>query len=344
MQRHFENYNGKNSILTLHILRLPLLLLLLVLVANFNLISLQAEPLNPKNNSPAAVIEDDTITVGSIDALILSNPQYAPMEKMLSADDEKLKQLRSMVLESLIDRTLLLNAAKKSEAVSKEAAAEKVAELIQENGGEEKLNAMLKQRGTSYSEFVDNLTGDIIISEYINKDLGKGFAVTEADSKKFFEEHKERFSKGKTVRARHILVKTEKDANKEELAAAEKEVNSLYEQVKKEGNDFAAIAKKHSSCPSAAKGGDLGFFEAKQMVPEFSAAAFSLKPGEISKPVKTQFGYHVIKVEEVKDAQTADFKSAQPAIEQQLEAKAKSEIAQKKIKELRAENKIEILL
>lgn len=85
------------------------------------------------------------------------------------------------------------------------------------------------------------------------------------------------------VRACHILVSTEDEAN-------------FILRELKAGKDFGELAKKHSACPSKAQGGDLGFFGKGQMVKEFEDAAFTQKVGEVSKPVKTQFGYHLIKV------------------------------------------------
>jgi peptidyl-prolyl cis-trans isomerase C len=90
------------------------------------------------------------------------------------------------------------------------------------------------------------------------------------------------------VRARHILVKTEDEAK-----------TILYD-VTVGKKDFGAVAMEKSMCPSKKNGGDLGWFGRNMMVKEFEVAAFALKPGEISKPVKTQFGWHIIKVEEVK--------------------------------------------
>ena len=88
------------------------------------------------------------------------------------------------------------------------------------------------------------------------------------------------------IHARHILVKTEDEA-----------LQALYDVT--HGKDFGEVAKEKSTCPSKKEGGDLGWFGRNQMVKEFETAAFALKPGEISKPVKTQFGWHIIKVEEV---------------------------------------------
>ena len=90
------------------------------------------------------------------------------------------------------------------------------------------------------------------------------------------------------IKAKHILVQTEDKAR------------GIYEQIKK-GKSFEALAKEYSSCPSKANGGDLGFFGKGQMVKEFESAAFSLKKGEVSKPVKTKFGFHIIKVTETEE-------------------------------------------
>jgi len=85
------------------------------------------------------------------------------------------------------------------------------------------------------------------------------------------------------VRASHILVSKEQEAN------------NLLNQINS-GVNFEKLAKKHSQCPSGKKGGDLGFFGRGQMVPAFENAAFSMKPGQVSQPIQTQFGYHLIKV------------------------------------------------
>jgi peptidyl-prolyl cis-trans isomerase C len=85
------------------------------------------------------------------------------------------------------------------------------------------------------------------------------------------------------VRASHILVKTENEAN------------NILNKIKT-GSDFAELAKAHSDCPSARKGGDLGYFSKGQMVKEFENTAFTLQRGQVSDPVKTQFGYHIIMV------------------------------------------------
>src|SRR5436305_4950527 len=118
------------------------------------------------------------------------------------------------------------------------------------------------------------------------------------------------------VHARHILVETEDQAKK------------VTEDLKK-GADFAELAKKESKDPGASDGGDLGFFTKEQMVPEFSTVAFALEPGKISDPVKTQFGWHIIKVEEKRTRKAPDFEQVKPQIETYVVRKAQADYVAK---------------
>jgi peptidyl-prolyl cis-trans isomerase C len=141
-------------------------------------------------------------------------------------------------------------------------------------------------------------------------------ATTDENMKKVYEEAAKQISGEQEVHARHILVETEDQAKKVE------------EQLKK-GADFAELAKKESKDPGASDGGDLGFFTKDQMVPEFSTAAFALEPGKISDPVKTQFGWHVIKVEEKRTRKPPDFEQVKPQIETYVVRKAQADYVAK---------------
>lgn len=143
--------------------------------------------------------------------------------------------------------------------------------------------------------------------------------------KKYYDEQIGQLKPVEEVRARHILVEGEEDAKK--IAAR-----------LKGGEDFAKIAKEASKDPgSGAEGGDLGFFTKDRMVPEFAEAAFAMKPGEISQPVKSQFGWHVIKVEERRMKPLPTFDQVKDRIAQALAAKAQTDYLQG----LRAAAKIE---
>ncbi|CAN5122280.1 peptidylprolyl isomerase [soil metagenome] len=149
-------------------------------------------------------------------------------------------------------------------------------------------------------------------------------ALTDDNMKKVYDDAAKQITGEQEVHARHILVETEDEAKKVE------------EELKK-GADFAELAKKTSKDPGAADGGDLGFFTKDQMVPEFSAVAFAMEPGKISDPVKSQFGWHVIKVEEKRNRKAPDFAQVKPQIEQYVIRKAQADY----VTSLRAGAKIE---
>ena len=141
-------------------------------------------------------------------------------------------------------------------------------------------------------------------------------ATTDEAMKKVYDEAAKQIEGEQEVHARHILVETEDEAK-----AIEAEL--------KKGADFAELAKKKSKDPGAADGGDLGFFTKDQMVPEFSTVAFALEPGKISDPVKSQFGWHVIKVEEKRSRKAPDFDQVKAQIETYVTRKAQAEYVAK---------------
>jgi peptidyl-prolyl cis-trans isomerase C len=151
-------------------------------------------------------------------------------------------------------------------------------------------------------------------------------AVTDASMHKVYDDAVKQMGGEKEVRARHILVATEEEAK------------AIVEDLKK-GGDFAEIAKQKSKDTSAAQGGDLDYFTKSQMVPEFAEAAFKMEKGQVSEPVKTQFGWHVIKVEDMRDKQPPPFESVKGQIETYLTRKAQAEFVAK----LRQDAKIERL-
>jgi len=158
----------------------------------------------------------------------------------------------------------------------------------------------------------------ILAQEYVMKEIEKKINVTDAEVKAYFEKNKAEFSEPESVKASHILVKVPQDADEKAWKDAEAKIKDIKKKLDG-GADFAKLAQEMSDDPgSKAKGGDLGFFSKGRMVPEFEAAAFALKPGEVSQPVKTPFGYHLIKVVEKKDAHEKSFDEVKDQVKQNL--------------------------
>jgi len=151
-------------------------------------------------------------------------------------------------------------------------------------------------------------------------------AVTDAELHRVYEEASKQMGQEEEVRARHILVESEQEAN--EIVTA-----------LKNGADFAELAKQKSKDPGASEGGDLGYFTKDQMVPEFANVAFQMHPGQLYNPVKTQFGWHVIRLEDKRVRQAPPFDEVKAQIENYVVRKAQAEL----ITKLRADGKVERL-
>ncbi|KXB70552.1 peptidylprolyl isomerase [Peptoniphilus sp. DNF00840] len=155
--------------------------------------------------------------------------------------------------------------------------------------------------------------------------LGKLLATAEVkdeDIKKFYEENKDAFKQAESADASHILV------------AEEDKAREIYEKIKN-GGDFEELAREFSTCPSKEKGGDLGTFTRGQMVKEFEDAVFENEVGTITEPVKTQFGYHIIKVNKKNPARELTFDEVKDKIVEQVRRQKEQEIYNKKITELK---------
>jgi len=220
------------------------------------------------------------------------------------------QQLKQKVLDQLVMQELIYGDAKKQGITKSKEYKEELA----------KITKTIKQR---------------LAIQLWQKKLLDGIKISDAELKKYYNNNKQEFMQKEAVHARHILVKDEATAK-----AIINELKSLHGDALKQR--FIELAKSKSTGPSGKNGGDLGYFSKGQMVPAFEKAAFSMKPGEITKtPVKTQFGYHVIMVEDKKAAQTKSFAEVKPYIEQRLKMEKFKKVMQQKMDSLKAKAKIQ---
>jgi len=223
---------------------------------------------------------------------------------------EKQAEFRKQVLEQLIAKELVYDDAKKSGLLEA---------------------ADFKER---YEEVTSRIKKEVAIQVWQKREFDK-IAISEKDKKEYYDANKEEFAEDESVRARHILVDSESDA-KSIIA----QLKSLKGDALK--NKFMEIAKEKSTCASAPEGGDLGYFSEGQMVPEFNDKAFSMKSKEITlEPVKTQFGYHVIYIEDKRPKTTRSFSEVKAAIEQRLKVEKAKSVMLEKMKELEKRAKIQ---
>lgn len=163
-----------------------------------------------------------------------------------------------------------------------------------------------------------------VLKQYaINKVLSS-VSLTEEDKKAFFEANKASFNKPETASAKHILVDDEEKAN------------DILAKINSGEVSFEDAAAQHSSCPSKDAGGDLGDFSKGQMVPEFEEAVFSMNKGELRGPVKTQFGYHIIKLDDLQKGGESTYEEVEAEIEKTLMYQKQNEVYTNKINDLKS--------
>ncbi|MFQ5788028.1 MAG: peptidylprolyl isomerase [Thermodesulfobacteriota bacterium] len=168
------------------------------------------------------------------------------------------------------------------------------------------LETLLEEQGGSIEELRVAMDISLSLDEYLER------TTSEEETKKYFTENIGNFN-GETVTASHILVDTRNIKDEEKLNQAKEKIEELKKELDN-GADFAKLAEKNSDCPSAKNGGDLGVIVRGQMVDEFEDAAFNTEVNTVSEPVKTQFGYHIIKVTDKQEGKDVTFEETQDKV------------------------------
>jgi len=184
-------------------------------------------------------------------------------------------------------------------------------------------------KGKDIEDKLQDLKKRLIVESFLKKKVESDAQLSDADLKKFYEQNIDKFKAGEQVKASHILVK------------AEAEANEILAKIKAGGN-FEELAKKHSADSSAAKGGDLGWFGKGAMVPPFEKAAMALKEGQVSGVVKSDFGFHIIKLTGKRAAGTRPFEEVKEQIKAALMPSKQQEVFLKLKEELKKNAKINI--
>ncbi len=324
-----------------------------------------------KSQEAIIKVNDQTITQAQFDQLF-DKQSSGGMLAAMGIDVKKDKNsfiyllIKDRVINELIVKTLLnAEIEKRGIKVTNKDVDDAIKEIVDKLGSKEQLNTLLKEHGVSNSDFRKDLKEEVKMKK-LAKELGVP-AVSDADAKNFYNKNIDKFKYPDKVRASHILISVnpqeikeiiksdEKNKNldeaaikakvNEEIKAKEAKANQLLAEVKKDPSLFAKLAKENSEdTTSAVKGGDLGFFTAKEMVPEFSKAAFSMKPNTISeKPVKTQYGYHIIMVTDRAAAGQTPFEKAKANIKGYLENQRQLEAIDNLTESLKKNAKIEYL-
>ncbi len=257
--------------------------------------------------------------------------------------DQRDRVLRD-ALDQLVTYTMLKQETKaRNLTVSDGEVEERVKQMRSQFPDPKAFETALAQRGMTVDRLRADARADIVIGKLLDAQVANLPGPSDAQAREFYDKNPDKFKQAESVRASHILILADQNAD----AAAKKQARAKADALLKRargGADFARLARENSQDGSAQQGGDLNYFPRGQMVPAFEEVAFALKPGQISDVVTTQFGYHIIKVTDRKPASTIAFEQVTDRIKQYLTDQGKQEHVKTFIDGLKGKAKIEVLV
>jgi parvulin-like peptidyl-prolyl isomerase len=308
-----------------------------------------AQPAAPADSNTVLVtVNSEGITEGRLDNLV--KPMLEQRQAMgQQANQATIDQTRSQMLDNLITDALVRQQIEIHKVVVTD---DDVDSYIREKLAAteppmtiDDLKSRIQQMGRTYEQWKQMMGFQkrLQMEKLLEANYPEQMKITDANAKKFYDDNPKYFQRPEQVRASHILCAVDiKDPCKvpQLKVAAKKKADDILDQIRK-GADFAEMAGKYSEDLATAKrGGDLNYFEKGRMVPQFADAAFSLKVGQVSDPVETTYGFHIIKVVDHRDATTVSFEKAKPSIIDELKSQKEETLVETYLAKLRGEAKI----
>ena len=288
---------------------------------------------------PVATVDGDKISKAQLDEAFDKAVQMTGVKASDLSPEQKLEGYRQILDELITEK--LVNKAAAGITVPQSDVDAQIAKIKAQFPSDEDFSKQLAQVGQTPEQLSDTIKKMLQQQRWLEGQLAGKTEVTDEEAKKFYEENKTEFQQPETVKASHILFRVNKEDSEDVVNQKLKAAQGAETRAKK-GEDFTALAKELSEEPGAKEsGGDLGFFPKDRMVPEFAEVAFTEKVGDISDPVRTQFGWHVIKVTDKKAAGTLPYDEVKEQLIGYLKNKKQEEAAQELLKSLRDSAKIE---
>jgi peptidyl-prolyl cis-trans isomerase C len=259
-------------------------------------------------------------------------------------EDPRAKEILRQILDNLIDRELLLQQAKSLKmAVPPQQVDAQMQQLAQRFPSPEAFEQALTAQNFTVDAVKKDVESQLLRQQLVKKEILDKVNVSARDVQTFYDKNKNKYVEEEQVRARHILIRVPQEVSPADDAKLKGRADDALKRAKK-GEDFAALAKEFSDDGSKETGGDLGFFPRGRMVAGFEEAAFALQPGQMSEIIRTQFGYHIIKVEERKAGRALPFDEAKGQVKEDLTQEQTYERYQQYVAGLRGKAKVEVLL
>jgi peptidyl-prolyl cis-trans isomerase C len=334
-------------------LRISLMFSLLICLAAFPLLQAQEAAPAAQEPAPAAKMSTDLVVATVQGVRITENEVLEMIQQMTSRQQLPAQQLREKdvlfykdALESLIGIALLKNEGKENSiAVDQAKVDEAYKSIVARYPSTEEFNKVLKEQKMTEPELRKQIEENLAYQQTVDQAIKDAPKPSDDEIKKFYDDNPQYFQEPEQAHAAHILLLTNTNSTAEQKAEIKKKLEGIHADIESAKITFAEAAAKNSEDKgSAENGGDLGFFPRGRMVKPFEEAVFAAKPGTIVPIVETQFGYHLIKVLEIKPAGKASLDDAKDNIRNFLDRKAKQEAVVKHIEELKGKAKVEILV
>ncbi len=292
-----------------------------------------------------ATVNGKNIYENSLEKSVAKQLKKDKSFKSSGTSDGQVKLLRLKILNDLIMKEILKQASLKEPVLDIDKKIELEIELIKKNFGEvEKYKKYLPNRHMTDKEFRTYLSDKIHLNEYLKKNRVIDPEIPEKEIKSFYDNGKKNFKIDELIKASQILLLVEPNATKEQRNIIKLKADKLRELIAN-GEDFEKLAKEHSQSAEANKtGGNLGIIKKGYMPKEFEKIAFAMKKDELSEPVATEFGYHIIKVTDRQEAGFNSYEDVKDFIRKFLQEKETIKMLDTLKKRLKAEAKIENLL
>jgi peptidyl-prolyl cis-trans isomerase SurA len=254
------------------------------------------------------------------------------------------EQARTKVLNALIEEELIRQAAEKEGIlVSQDDLNAALDDIKQRNNllTDEQLKDALGKEGKTWEHFTEDIRNQIKAAKLVNREVYSKVDLSESDVEAYYQNHPDLFQQSPpTVRVRQILLKVDEKADEAEIQRVKAKAEQLVQQLRA-GADFAEMAKQNSEDPSAQSGGEFGTFKQGDLAAPFNMV-FDLKVGDISDPVQSAQGFHILSVQEKRSGEQASYEAAKPKIRQKLREEKSQELYQQWIANLKEKTYIEV--
>jgi parvulin-like peptidyl-prolyl isomerase len=237
-----------------------------------------------------------------------------------------MEQIKKDILNQIIEDKLVLSRAKELNIKVTETEIDERLDYIKKGfPSEDDFYKTLETQGVTIANLKDRYRDQIMMKKLVDYEVRSKVSVLPSETSAYYEKHKSQYKENDKYRVKNILVKA-KDAVNFELAKVE--IENVYNRLK-EGGNFDDLARQYSRGPNAEKGGDMGYIERGQMLEELDKAIFKLKTGEFSEPVKSEIGYHIFKVEDIKYGRQVSLEESQKDIQMIIfQDKFKTQVAE----------------